>query len=487
MRRAVFLLILLLFESSLAKPLTPYNQGYDQGRQAGRREGDVRGREYGEADGEHDGYQAGILEARQNYLDQAQTEAYQKGADQGFQQGLAQGRSDGEKLGLQEGEREGTASGRTSADQTALKEVAPAGQAAGLARGAKAKPTEDGRREGLADGRRRARDFASQDFARGRRDYHQEQLALPVKAKLQQRQGQLSSGLLPLLSRTGEAAAFGRRAIPPCDYRFCHYPSDNEDFQKGYRRGYEAGYQAAFEERYNWSYDLEFHRSFSLGASQAHPGNLRREREAAFQQAFDEAHQEGYQQGLTESKERAYTAAFKEAFAKSYEEFYPQFRQSHFKAEEARAFQSLYGETYKLAFEKASEDAYQKALPTAREVAYKEGRAAERADFEARPVRLLECWVSPTEVENIALLTVRLRNFSDHSIAGHRISLFWGEENSRLYHAIPAGSEVLVTGAFKLNPTDVYSRDLGATLKTLDKDYPLGKVAVWAEKPVENE
>lgn len=470
----------LLVGPADAKPLTPSNQGYDQGRQAGRREGEEIGRRWGAEDGAQDGYQAGLMEARQQYLDQAYQAGQESGAQDGSQAGSQEGREAGLRQGREEGVREGEVSGRKSAEETALAEVRESARAAGLKRASKADPQADGQKQGALDGARRAAEFAAQDFARGRQDYRIEREARPVESQLEQRQGQISRLNLWQLNSD---LLLGRRDCPPCKFRYLVYPSDNEEFQKAYRRGYQDGYESGFQNQYNGCYDSEFRRAASQGAFHAPTGDLTHETEAAYQQAFAASREQAYQQSLVAAREVAYTESFKTSFAGAYAATYPTARERHYKAEEEAAFQSVYGAAYLAAFEQASEAAYQKALPTARKIAYQEGRNAEQADFEKRPVRVLEAWLTPTDVEGLALVSIRLRNYAAQPVQGHRVRLFWNNENSRLYHSIPGNSEVIVTGAFKAENGAIADRDVEASLRTEEKDFALGKVTLWPKKP----
>jgi hypothetical protein len=305
-----------------------------------------------------------------------------------------------------------------------------------------------------------------------------------VDAKINQRQSQLSWEPFRLLGSFDMTAEFGRRSPPPCDYRYCQYPSDNEEFQRGFRLGYDAGYRSAFNNKYDWNYDIAFRNAVSWGAAQATSGGLNLEdlREEAYETARQKAYEEAYQQALAQSREAAYTAAFKVAFSKSYAEFYPHYRADHYARVEEEAFQSIYGGPYGEAFARASTKSFDQTLPTARKEAYKQGRLVEKSDFTKRPVRILEAWITPTEIESISLVSVRLRNFSSESVAGHKVHLFFGQENSRLYHAIPANSEVVVTGAFRVNPGEAWPDKLAATLKVDDRDLSVGSIAV-GERP----
>lgn len=487
-RWALVLLLCLLLDVAWSKPLTPKNQGYDQGKQAGRREGRERGREHGEIDGEEDGYQAGFVQAQEAYLIQAQTEASQQGQADGRATGLTSGESDGTRLGQLEGEREGVVSGDRSAKDTALKEVSGPARAAGLARAEKADPVADGLEQGQKDGFRRARQTArEQDFVRARQDYYKKQFSAPVEQQLRRRQGKVSTRRKTLgQGPFNMTMPLGRRTRPGCDFRYCSYPSDNEEFQKAYRKGYRYGYRRAYDDKYDWYYDIEFRRALRWGAAQATPGNLEEERRLAYAQAFDEAQAQSYQQALAQAKERAYAEAFKKSFAETYAAAYPQYLEQLYTKVEQEAFDSLYRREYEDHFQRASAESYQSHLPTARKRAYADGWKTEAADFKTRPVRLLDAWVTATEVPHISLLTVRLRNFSDQVVAGHRVTLRQGSESSRLFHDMPAHSEVVVTGALRINKDHWTERDLSASFRRGGQDYPLGKVNIWPEPPTDS-
>lgn len=477
------LVLALLVATTSAAPLTPYNQGYDQGRQAGRREGQERGRHDGGVDGEQDGYHTGYQQAVDAFYSRAQQEGYQQGSFEGGRVGSDQGTADGQRLGREEGLREGAVAGQRSADETALKEVEPAARAAGVKRAEAASPRSDGERDGKQDGLKRARDVAQkEDYVKGRESYRNKRFAEPVKQTLEQRQSRLSLNLQPLL-RQQPTALFGRRPRPGCDFRYLNYPSDNEEFQKGYRRGYEEGFNSGYDNRYSWYYDMEFKRALSWGATQALPGNLDSAREEGYQSGYRETYQTTYQTALAQAKEQAYSTHFQQAFSESYSKNYPEYRKNHAERIEKQAFENLYRPAYLSAFEPAGTASFNKNIEAERKKAYQRGVEDERADFEKRPVRVLEAWVTPTDVPNVSLLTVKLRNFDDQAVAGHRVHLFWNSETSRLYHAIPAQSEVVVTGVFKTGSSELVDRDLEVTLRTEEKDIFLGKVTVWPAPP----
>lgn len=477
--KKTLLLCLALTTVSMAKPLTPYNQGYDQGRQAGRREGEQRGYEDGRIDGQQDGYQAGYQQALQAFVTQAQDEAFQQGVQEATQKGHQQGTEDGLRLGREEGLRAGAVAGEKSADDTARQEVTPRAYTAGIQRAQAAHPKADGARDGAADGLKRAKDLAHQeDYPRGQAEVKAGFFAEPISQQLQQRQSQLSLAWRPL-AWIGSEVAFGKRSRPNCDYRFCNYPSDNEEFQRAYRKGYDDGFASGYDSKYSWYYDIEFRQSASIGASQARPGNLDSARDEGYHSGYDQTFESIYNQALATAKEQAYAQAFQQAFSASYSQSYPRYLKSHAQSVEKEAFESLYRAPYKEAFQAASEAGFSKNLPAQRQAAYQQGMADERADFAKRPVRLLEAWVTPTDVPGIRLLSVKLRNFSSQPVQGHRVHLFWNKQSSRLYHALPPKSVVVVTGAFRIDSSDLKDRDLAATIKTNDKDLPLGKVSVW--------
>ena len=174
----------------------------------------------------------------------------------------------------------------------------------------------------------------------------------------------------------------------------------------------------------------------------------------------------------------AYSKAFELSFAEAYAQNYPQFRKSHYKEVENQAFESLYRERYLKVFEPTSEKTYLETLPGEKKRQYLEGVRAEKADFENRPVRLLDAWMTPTDVGNLSLLSVRLRNYSEEPIPGYRVHLFLGEETSRLYHSIPARSEVVVTGVFKFTERKPPNSELSATFRRDDQDLPIGKLPI---------
>lgn len=477
--KKLLLLCLAVTTLSWAKPLTPYNQGYDQGRQAGRREGEQRGRDDGCIDGRQDGYQAGYQQALQAFVSQAQDEAFQQGAQEAKEKGNQQGTADGLRLGRDEGLRAGAVAGEKSADDTARQEVTPKAYTAGIQRAQAAHPKSDGARDGGADGLKRARTLAhKEDYPRGQAEVKARFFAEPVSQQLQQRQSQLSLAWRPLAWVRSDAT-FGKRPRPNCDYRFCSYPSDNEEFQKAYRKGYDAGFVSGYDSKYSWYYDIEFRQSASIGASQARPGNLDSARDEGYHSGYDQTFESVYKQALATAKEEAYAQAFQQAFSQSYSLSYPKYLKSHSESVEKEAFESLYRAPYKEAFGAASEASFAKNLTAQRQAAFQQGIADEKADFAKRPVRLLEAWVTPTDVPGIRLLSVRLRNFSSQPVQGHRVHLFWNKQSSRLYHALPPKSVVVVTGAFRLDSPELQDRDLAATINCNGKDLPLGKVSVW--------
>lgn len=460
-----------------AKPLTPYNQGYDQGRQAGRREGRERGGVDGRYDGEADGYQQGLIQGQQNL----QSEAWQSGLSQGQTEGATAGRTKGQKAGLklgtEEGQVEGQRRGRKSADQAALKAVSERARTEGRERAALADPKKDGVIQGKQAGIVRAQARADEiDFPRGREAYRQEQFQRPIQQESEVRQAQLS-GALPLWYRRS-AVHFGRRARPGCDYRYCRYPSDNEEFQRAYRKGYYAGYCSAYDSQYNWRYRTAFDSNFRWGLNQARGVNLEEHGKQAYQEGYQASFEKSFQTAQESARKQAYTSAFEAAFQAAYETHYPEFERTHYVQLEEQAFQELYGPVFQSVFDKHEQTSFQKHYPEEARVAYQTGRRVEKADFEKRPVRMLSAWLTPTDIVGLQLVSLKLRNFSDGTVAGHRIKVEFGDENSRLYHPLPANSVTIVTGIFRVRGESQIPSEVSAALTQDGLTVSLGRIAI---------
>lgn len=475
--RLFLLLFCLTLAVAEAKPLTPYNQGYDQGRQAGRREGRERGGIDGRCDGEADGYQQGLIQGQQ----QLQNEAWAQGQTRGQQEGQSAGAARGEEAGLKLGEEEGTLEGqrraRLAADQAALEAVKLRALTDGRDRAASVDPVAEGRQKGRAAGQERARQQAAEtDFQRGREEYRQERFQSPVAQEQKVRQAQLSSAL-PLWYRAGEQP-LGRRARPPCQYRFCHYPSDNEEFQRAYRKGYYAGYCSAYDSQYDWEYRSAFNLNLRWGANQARGGDLSQHTEQAYREAYESSFQQSFQEAQESARKEAFTVAFEISFQQEYAKLYPGLEKEHYARLEEEAFQAEYGPQYQPVFDKVEAETFAKSYPEEAIKAYAEGRKAEKREFESRPVRLLGAWLTPTDVEGLQLLSLKVRNFSAQTVAGHRVKVNLGEKNSRLYHALPANSVVTITGLFRIHQGESVPEQLSAALTTEAGLIPLGQLGV---------
>lgn len=316
--------------------------------------------------------------------------------------------------------------------------------------------------------------------ARAREDYRQRQYATPPQSRSQQRQAPLS--VLPLWLSTHDArqTALGRHSCPSPDWRYLRYGSDNEEYQRGYREGYSEGMREGFQEGYDRQYRWAYDRAFGLGLAQATVVNLQATSDQAYQQGFAEAHQASFENARAAAYQAAFTPAFEAAFASTYAELYPQFEAQHYRAYEEQAFESFYRPVHQQAFQAAERAAFDQAYPSEAKRAYDQGWKAEARDFTERPVRLLEAWRTPTDVDGVELLSVKFRNFSDQPVAGQRVRVAFGALSSRLYHTLPPHSEVTVTGLLRLHGEQPAQAELFGVLDNGTQRLPLGTVLVGA-------
>jgi hypothetical protein len=477
---AVFLLTSLPLA---AKELTPYRHGFEQGRQAGAREGRERLGDAGRYQGETEGYAAGAIFGQQQLVDAAWAQGLSLGQSEGANQGRQEGRQDGLTQGREEGAAEGESKARASANQTARAAVASRAEADGQARAAAAHPQADGQREGRQAGLERAqREAADKDFPRARQDYRDRQYSSAPKVRSSVRQAPLA--VRPAWPMSGSRTSlFGAHGCPSPDWRYLRYGSDNEEYQRGYREGYSQGMRDGFEEGYDRQYRYAYDRAYSLGVVQAQVVNLQTTVDEAYQEGFGQAHEQAYQQAQKAAHQEAFTPAFEEAYSTTYASLYPQFEALHYQAIEQSTFQSIYGPPFEAAFGQNEIASFEEHYPKQARLAYDQGWKAEAEDFVERPVRLLQAWRIPTDVEGIELLTVKLRNFSDKPVVGSRVRVSLGAETSRLYHTLAPNSEVTVTGLLRLRGAQPDQAELFAVIESAGKRIPLGTVSVAAEAP----
>jgi hypothetical protein len=256
------------------------------------------------------------------------------------------------------------------------------------------------------------------------------------------------------------------------------YGSDNEEYQRGFREGYsegvEDGYQEGYDRRYRYSYD----RAYSLGAAQAQVPNLQDTVDQAYQQGFSKAHDEAFAQAQAAAHQQAYAPAFEAAYSKTYAELYPQFEARHYQLIEQAAYEALYQPPYQSAFTVEEAATFQQSYPKEAKLAYDQGWKAEARDFVDRPVRLLQAWLTPSDVEGMQMLSVKLRNFSPGPVAGSRIRVSFGDQTSRLYHTLPPHCEMTVTGLIRLRGATPERAELFAVLESNGHRIPLGTVTV---------
>ena len=486
MLRFLVLLLALLTLSlpTWARDMSPYNQGRDQGAKAGRREGRERGRCDGRLDGREDGFQQGLIDGQQLQLDAAWAEGFQQGEIQGQSHGQTAGREAGQQLGREEGRIEGERRGHKIADETALKNVLSQAQADGLQRARSATPVPDGRRDGAKFGQEQAAAEARKvDFARGREQYRQQQLQSQHAPEIQLRQAPISHRY-STWTRLGQESSvtFGKRPIPACDYRYCSYGSDNPDFRKGYRRGYRSGFRSSYRSQYQWGYDSAFRSGVRRGIRSSPIVDTQAQAQSAFQKGYEKAKLKAFETSQAEARRAAYTPAFKVAYEQSFQKHYPEFYLLHHEKEEERAFQRVYQTRYKPAFEEARSESYQRHYPKLAKAEFLQGREAEKADFQVRPVRLQGSWLTKTDRSGLYLVSVQFRNFSNKTIPGHRVRVHLNGESSRLFHELPARSLVTVTGVFRLKTRPPSPPTLSASLKNGERELSLGQAAVVGER-----
>lgn len=476
---ATCLLLLLMTPPVLAKEMSPHRHGYEQGKAAGRREGRERVGDRSYYQGERDGYAAGSLEGQRQLIDEARAQGLSLGQTEGSSQGRQEGQENGLEQGRAEGGEQGEVKARESADAAARNAVTSRAEKDGRTRALLATPEADGKRSGTEAGFERAQKVANEkDFSRARDDYRNRQFSTPAKSKTEVRQAPLAiepgNWLLPHPSEV----VFGRVSCPAPDWRYLRYGSDNEEYQRGYRQGYTEGMRDGFEERYEREYRHGYDHAYALGISQARVGNLQSTVDEAYQQGFAQAHESAFRQAYKQAHQEAFQPAFEAAYAYTYAKLYPEFEKEHYATIEETTFQSLYNPPYQAAFQKFEEESFTENYPKQAKLAYDQGWIAEAKDFSERPVRLLEAWRTPTDVEGVQLLTVKLRNFSSQTVAGSRVRVSFGPQTSRLYHPLPPESEVTVTGLLRLRGDQPEQAELFAVIDNDGKRLPLGTLNV---------
>lgn len=486
LKRWFMVLALALSLPLAAKELTPYNHGYEQGKQAGRCEGRERVGDAGCYEGENEGYAAGVVYGQQQLVDAA----WSQGLAQGQTDGAARGREEGQRQGVEDGQREGTEQGQskaqTAADQAALSAATPRAQADGQARAALANPQADGQRDGRAAGLERAtREANEKDFARARQDYHAKRYATTPKDRSSVRQAPLAVEPNAWPVRGPGKVLLGGHSCPGPDYRYLRYGSDNEEYQRGYRQGYCEGVRDGFDDGYDRQYRYAYDRAYSLGVAQAQVVNLQETVDQAYQEGFGKAHEAAFSKAHQAAHDVAFKPAYETAYSTTYSSVYPQLEAQHYNAIEESTFQSVYAPPYRVAFDSNEIASFDENYPKQAKLAYDEGWKAEAADFRERPVRILQAWRTPTDIDGVQLLTVKLRNFSDQAVPGNRVRVSLGDQTSRLYHPLPPQSEVTVTGLLRLRGEIPAGVELFAVIDNGGQRLPLGTVLVGAE-PLQN-
>lgn len=470
---------LVLCVASSAKEMTPAHHGYEQGKRAGIREGRDRVGHRADRDGEADGYAAGLLQGQQQLVDSA----YSQGLAQGIAEGTARGRQEGHEAGLESGQKDGQTEGeskaREAADKAAATAVAVRAKNDGEARAHSADPRADGVRLGSQAGAERAKKEANErDFARARADYRGKQFESAPKSRSDVRQAPLTFHGVSLLAQADPETLFGHPSSPGPDWRYLNYGSDNEEYQRAYRRGYSEGVREGFNDGYEREYRYGYDRAFGLGIANAHVGNLQTTADQAYEEGFAKSHAESFEQANRVAHQQAYTPAFEASYSSTYATAYPQFEAVHYKTQEDTAFRAIYDPPYQEAFKAQELTTFNERYPKEAKLAYDAGWKSEAGDFVRRPVRLLEAWVAPTEVEGLGLLCVRVRNFSDQTVAGNRLRVSFGPSTSRFYHPIPAGSEMVVTGLLRMRGQVPSGSEIFGAIVSDGKTYPLDTVVL---------
>ena len=460
-----------------AKEMSPAHHGFEQGKQAGIREGRDRVGNRAHVDGEHDGYAAGILQGQQQLLDSAYSQGLAQGQTDGTLRGRQEGRDQGLEQGRKDGQEQGEAKARTAADQAAASAVKVRAQSDGQARAASSNPKADGIRLGDQAGAQRAKKEAeAKDFVRARQDYRAKQFATPAKDRSDVRQAPLTFETGSWLAERDVHAVFGRPSCPGPDWRYLRYGSDNEEYQQAYRRGYSEGVRQGFNDGYDREYRYGYDRAFGLGISQAHVTNLQATADGAYEEGFAQSHQQAFEQANRAAHQEVFTPTFEAAYSSTYAAVYPEFEAQHYKSEEESAFRALYDPPYREAFDAQELLTFDERYPKEAKQAYDAGWKSEAQDFARRPVRILEAWVTPTEVEGLGLLCVRIRNFSDKTVAGNRLRVSFGSSTSRFYHPVPANSEMTVTGLLRMRGAVPAGSEVFGAIESDGKTYPLDQV-----------
>lgn len=449
-------LVFVQFTPSFAqqRPSTPPLVDLEQPAQVGRRDGNAQGRREANDRGPFEGGRLGRVEGTRRGRERCEREDAERARAQGFDQGLMVGRSEGEARGRQLGEaqgridgaNDGANDGRQRADRDAttasLEPATRLGEAQANDSDATQRGTTDGTALGQQQAEQRARDV---DFPAGREEYRRERFAEtpqsqdqfrqhddPSNAQTAMRSGYLRQSVAK--NSMSDRKTFLEAPARECqsafpDFRYASAtnpytdPNQNRVYAQAFREGYSQGFRFDYSITCNRSFDFAFREGERFGCEQAHQQD--------YSVAFYRGQQEGRLQGADVGYQNTFeptrlafrNAIFPGASNQAYQENYQAYYASHFESARQAAYAARVGQLYEAAKEAARQHRFDEVYPGAAAREHSSGRTAELADFQARPVRLLDATViesnpnSVYEPGELLRLRLHLRNFAGAQIA----------------------------------------------------------------------
>ena len=468
-RPRLVLHLIVFLTLGLASP-TPCAADPQDGFHSGVNEGTQRGGEDGQRAGNHDGRSQGFSDTAARLKQAAQCQA----RDQAFRVGTEEGTKDGAARGAVEGQRqgaaEGSAEGNHRADRDALTSVQPRAKDDGIQEATQSDASPLGQRQGSTAGQQEAEQRAqSYDRLLGQEAYRRQRFAEPPKVNESWRQGRLQP---PQATRgrpeaklawlTGGASALMTllccALAPPCssDGRYCK-PVGNSTQIQAYRNAYEQGFQQAYKRSWQCGYDQAYRESYRCGSREAEARDYQGVFREAFECARSKFYETAYQNSFESAREQAYQQAFQEHSQNQYAQDFPRYQREHYQRLKQEAYRAEYERIRLGAFEAAREARYALVYPSLSQREHNLGRLQEKEDFNLRPVRLLEWSSEPSDIQNVYLTTVTVRNFSNKTVPGKLVRLRvqsagqaeWLTDDTLLLQPLPPLSCARVTGALR--------------------------------------
>jgi hypothetical protein len=440
-RSAAFVLALFAAGDILAQNAVDTSgarqNGYNQGQNDGRRDGRNAGQNDGAREGQANGYRDGFGQCEAQERQKAYDSGFADGVRRGEWDGDSQGRSKGDSDGRSEGHSEGRADGDRRADSDAYSAATPPGRARGRQQADASDAPQQGRSDGLVAGDEAARrDAVATDYPRGRKAYRDERFAEPILNK--DAFSQLSPSPFEAKAPVSAAEALQARAartLLALSARTvsgnCNYPTNEE--VRACQDGYEDGYRGAYDSEYRYAYQGAYDGAYRGGSdrgcwdarSRNYSGDYNQGSADGYRQGYDRAYQVAYRRAY----DSAYGPAFRNASDAAYNDAYQGYYNYHFENARVAAYRERYNELYEAAFDTAKAEKYAQVYPIYAEEEYQRGRADETADFQARPVRLLQAALLETipngifEPGEVVRVRAQLRNFADAAVLGRDVKL----------------------------------------------------------------